>query len=41
MRLEPFATLNDMRKQYGIRKTILIKVDESVERFTAGLCQIS
>ncbi len=37
MRLEPFATLNDMRKQYGIRKTILIKVDESVERFTAGL----
>jgi quinol-cytochrome oxidoreductase complex cytochrome b subunit len=37
MRLEPFATLNDMRKQHGIRKTILIKVDESVERFTAGL----
>jgi ubiquinol-cytochrome c reductase cytochrome b subunit len=37
MRLEPFATLNDMRKQYGIRKTILIKVDESVERLTAGL----
>src|SRR5512135_1488417 len=37
MRLEPFATLNEMRKEYGIRKTILIKVDESVERFTAGL----
>lgn len=37
MRLEPFATLNEMRKEYGLRKTILLKVDESFTRLTAGL----
>ncbi|MFN8596612.1 MAG: cytochrome bc complex cytochrome b subunit [Anaerolineae bacterium] len=37
MRLEPFASLNDMRKELGLRKTILTKVDESFTRLTAGL----
>ena len=37
MRLEPFATLNEMRKQYGLRKTAMLKLDDAVTRFTAGL----
>ncbi len=37
MKIEPFATLNDMRKDMGLRKTVLLKVDESFTRLTAGL----
>ena len=37
MRLEPFYTLNAMRKEHGVRKTFMLKLDESVTRFTAGL----
>ncbi len=37
MRLEPFATLNEMRKQYGLRKTFMLKLDDAVTRLTAGL----
>ncbi|HEY4689121.1 MAG TPA: cytochrome b N-terminal domain-containing protein [Anaerolineae bacterium] len=37
MAIEPFHTLNEMRKQYGLKRTIAIKLNESVERFTAGL----
>src|SRR3990170_1721307 len=37
MKIEPFYTLNEMRKEHGLLRTIAIKLDESVERFTAGL----
>jgi quinol-cytochrome oxidoreductase complex cytochrome b subunit len=37
MRLEPFHTLNEMRKEHGLVKTVLLKVDESFTRLTAGL----
>src|SRR3972149_846891 len=37
MRLEPFATLNEMRKQHGLRKTAMLKLDDAVTRLTAGL----
>ena len=28
MRIEPFASLNEMRKEHGLRKTALLKVDD-------------
>ncbi|MGH2592479.1 MAG: cytochrome b [Anaerolineae bacterium] len=37
MKIEPFYTLNEMRKQHGLLRTIAIKINESVERFTPGL----
>ncbi|HLF25956.1 MAG TPA: cytochrome b N-terminal domain-containing protein [Anaerolineae bacterium] len=37
MKIEPFYSLNQMRKQHGLSRTIAIKLNESVERFTAGL----
>jgi len=37
MKIEPFNTLNEMRKQHGLKRTLGIKIDESVTRFTAGL----
>ncbi|HJW84307.1 MAG TPA: cytochrome b N-terminal domain-containing protein [Anaerolineae bacterium] len=37
MKIEPFHTLNEMRKEHGLVRTIGIKIDESVTRFTAGL----
>lgn len=37
MRLEPFASLNELRKEHGLRKTVLLKVDETFTRLTAGL----
>jgi quinol-cytochrome oxidoreductase complex cytochrome b subunit len=37
MKIEPFYTLNQMRKEHGVMRTIAIKLNESVERFTAGL----
>ena len=37
MRLEPLHSLNEMVKQHGLRRTLAIKLNESVERFTAGL----
>lgn len=37
MRLEPFASLNELRKEHGLRKTVLLKVDEAFTRLTAGL----
>ncbi|HKZ82910.1 MAG TPA: cytochrome b N-terminal domain-containing protein [Anaerolineae bacterium] len=35
--MEPFNTLNDMRKQYGVGRTIAIKLNETVERITSGM----
>ncbi len=37
MKIEPFYSLNEMRKQHGLMRTVAIKLNESVERFTAGL----
>ena len=37
MRIEPFASLNELRKEHGLRKTVLLKVDETFTRLTAGL----
>ena len=37
MKIEPFHTLNEMRKEHGLVRTIGIKIDESVTRFTSGL----
>lgn len=37
MKMEPFNTLNEMRKEHGLSRTIAIKLNESVERLTAGL----
>jgi quinol-cytochrome oxidoreductase complex cytochrome b subunit len=37
MKIEPFSSLNEMRKQHGLGRTLAIKLNESVERFTAGL----
>ncbi len=37
MKLEPFYSLNEMRKQHGLVRTVALKVNESVERFTSGL----
>ncbi len=37
MKIEPLYTLNEMRKEHGLVRTVAIKVNESVERFTSGL----
>jgi quinol-cytochrome oxidoreductase complex cytochrome b subunit len=37
MKIEPFYSLNEMRKQHGLLRTVAIKLNESVERFTSGL----
>jgi quinol-cytochrome oxidoreductase complex cytochrome b subunit len=37
MKIEPLNTLTQMVKQHGLRRTIGIKIDESIIRFTAGL----
>ena len=37
MKIEPFNTLTEMVRQHGLKRTIGIKLNESVERLTAGL----
>jgi len=37
MKIEPLHSLNEMRKEHGLLRTIAIKLNQSVERFTSGL----